>query len=1179
MAGLTWLHLSDWHQEETKFNRNVVCGALIEDIKKREEISPRLRKIDFIVFSGDVANAGQPDEYKKATEDLFKPVLGACNLGPDRLFIVPGNHDLDQELIPVGLLKPLKSNEEVETWWSDERKRAQLFQPFQAFQRFFTDCTGQALPEYANTCLWEIDGKKIGMLGINSAWMCSRHKDKGGKYNDQGYLCIGEPQIYGPLKDLSNSDLKIAVFHHPLDWLAPFDLGRIEVYLKQKCNFILHGHAHKPGVSANKDNFGYYIVIPAGACYNRSKPYDSGYTFSYNYVHLDFNTDKGVVFLRRWSDLNRIWRRDDETCPPSGEFNFSISGSDKAPVPHQIPPPPADFEGREEEISDILSNFEKGATITGLRGMGGIGKTALALVLAEKLKSHFPDGQIFIEMRGTSRNPDMPPVTPEEAMAQVIRAYNPVDRLPDNPIELRGLYLSVLTGKCALLLMDNAANSEQVEPLLPPAGCSVLITSRIKFTLPGLVEKDLDVLPSNKASELLLKIAPRIGDRAEELAKLCGCLPLALRNAAKVLAEKRDLGVSEYERRLSDKIARLELVKASFSLSYDLLTPGRKKQWRRLSIFPEDFDRNAATAVLKMAPGPSAEALSDLVRWSLVDFVPIPNSEDGRYRLHDLARLFAESCLEPGELVDAQQKHAKYYSKVLSQAENLYKTGEENLLAGLKLFDSEWANIKVGQAWVKSMVRASRKLTKSEMKFVMQLASSYANDGVHVLDLRLHPQDRIGWFETGLAAARMRGHHSAEGAALNNLGLAYSDLGETRKAIDYYEQALAVSYKVGGRQSEGANLGNLGSAYYELGEMRKAIDYYEQALVISRDIGDRWGEGTALGDLGNTYSHLGETRKAIDYYEQALVISRDIGDRRGEGNHLGNLGPAYSRLGETRKAIEYYEQALAIASEIGDRRGEGYRLGNLGLAYYHLGETRKAIEYYEQALAIASEIGDRRGEGNRLDNLGLAYSGLGEPRKAIEYCDQALAISREIGDRCGEGNALGNLGSAYFDLGEPRKAIDYYEQALAIAREIGDRMIEGENLCNLGKAYSYLNETDKAIEHCIQSLDIVRKIEYPKIEGDALCNLGKVYADLGEASKAIDYCDQALGIFQKMEYRRGEGDALFNKSLALDKLGQRQEAIDNAKSALDIFEQIESPQAEKVRQKLAEWQGSSNQEN
>ena len=472
---------------------------------------------------------------------------------------------------------------------------------------------------------------------------------------------------------------------------------------------------------------------------------------------------------------------------------IEVDGKTLPLIPHQVPPPPTNFKGREDEIHDILSNFEKGATITGLRGMGGVGKTALALVLADKLKNQFPDGQIFIEMKGISTNPDFPPLTPEEAMAQVILAYNPIDRLPENPVELRGLYLKTLSGKRALLLLDNAATGDQVYPLLPPDGCSILITSRFKFNLWGLVEKDLDILPSDKAQELLLGIAPRIGNRAEELAKTCGRLPIALRNAASALAEKRDLSVPEYERRLKNKMERLKLVEGSFSLSYDLLTPGRKKQWRRLSVFPEDFDRNAATAVLKMDSGASVEALSDLVQWSLVDFSALPDSEDGRYKLHDLARLFAESCLERDELADAQQKHAKYYSKVLSQANNLYIKGEMNILAGLNLFDREWANIKIGQAWAKNMIQGTSKLKKSDLKSVQELASSYAGDGIYILELRLHPRERISWFETGLKATKIVGDQGNKGVLLGNLGNAYADLGETRKAIDYYEQHLAIS--------------------------------------------------------------------------------------------------------------------------------------------------------------------------------------------------------------------------------------------------------------------------------------------------------------------------------------------------------------------------------------------------
>jgi tetratricopeptide (TPR) repeat protein/predicted phosphodiesterase len=1143
MTGLTWLHLSDWHQKGKDFDRQVVQKALLKDIRERVKISSDLEKIDFVVFSGDVAFGGKPEEYQAAKEQFFQPLLDACGLNPKQLFIVPGNHDLDRDefkLLPRELTKPLASEAEVQNWLTDDRRRSRLLEPFRAFTAFVGQYTGQTQSDYANIRKMQIGDKEIALLGLNSGWMCGRNKAKIG---DKGFVIVGEPQIHSILDEIEDADLIIAVLHHPFDWLTEFDCNRIETRLRQGCDFILRGHQHKPKVEIMSGTSGDCIIIPAGASYDRRMAENPIYANSYNFVHLDLDSGKGTVFLRRWSDPRNKWLEDIDSCD-GGKCEFNISGStssdgsnsEKAPqpikiIPHQIPPPPRDFKGREEEIADILSNFEKGATITGLRGMGGVGKTALALVLADKIKSQFPDGQIFVDMRGTSNNPELPPLTPAEAMAQVIRAYNPVDRLPENSNELRGLYLSILSGKRALLLLDNAASSEQVEPLLPPAGCVVLITSRMKFALPGLAEKDLDILPLDKACELLLEIAPRIGNRAESLAKICGSLPIALRNAASVLAEKKDLSVPEYEKLLKDKVALLKLVKGSFSLSYDLLTPGRKKHWRRLSVFPEDFDRDAATAVLKMAPGPSTEALSDLVRWSLVDFAEVPDSGEGRYKLHDLARLFAESCLDQEELADAQQKHAKHYSKILSQADNLYEEGGTSILAGLNFLDREWANFKVGQAWIKNVIEDPSKLKTSDLKSVLQLARSYAGDGGNILDLRLHPREKIDWLETGLKAAKMMKDRNAESVHLSNLGLTYVYLGETRKAIGYQERALNIFRKIGNKSGEGIDLSNLGMAYAGLGETRKAIEYYEQALTIDREIGDRGCEGNALDNLGMAYAGLGETRKAIEYYEQALTIDREIGAKKGEGITLGSLGMAYAGLGETRKAIEHYEQAMAITSEIGDRRNEGVWLGNLGNAYAGLGKTRKAIEYYEQALAISREIGDQRGEGADLGNLGLAYAGLGETRKAI----------------------------------------DYHEQALAIVREIGDKGNEGECLCNLGKAYLDLNETNKAFEYCTESLEIVRKIEYRKIEGEALCTLGKAYFDLGQLEKAIDHSDQALEIFRNIEYRRGEGEALFTKSQALQKLGQRTEAPALANEALQIFVQIESPLAEKVRQKLAEW--------
>jgi len=216
--------------------------------------------------------------------------------------------------------------------------------------------------------------------------------------------------------------------------------------------------------------------------------------------------------------------------------------------------------------------------------------------------------------------------------------------VPQSEGELTGKYFLILHGKRSFLLLDNAASREQAESLLPPSGCALLVTSRNKFTLPGLTEKDLDVLPLDDAKNLLLEICERIGDYAEELAELCSCLPLALRNAASILKEMPNLSVANYIKRLGDARVRLELVEASFTLSYELLTPDLQRLWSLLSVFPADFDLAGAMAVWEMEEPLTEDALGELWKWSLVDFLPSTKGEGGRYKLHDLARDFAGSA-------------------------------------------------------------------------------------------------------------------------------------------------------------------------------------------------------------------------------------------------------------------------------------------------------------------------------------------------------------------------------------------------------------------------------------------------------------------------------------------------------------------------------------------------------
>jgi len=598
-------------------------------------------------------------------------------------------------------------------------------------------------------------------------------------------------------------------------------------------------------------------------------------------------------------------------------------------LPYRLPSDLADFTGREGETQQIVEALGRGgAAISGIGGMGGVGKTALAVHAAYQVAGRFPDAQLLVELRGSTGRP----LTPAQAMARVIHALEPALRLPDDEQAVAAVYRGLLRGRRALILLDDAASAAQVRPLVPPEGCGLIVTSRRRFNLPGLSRIDLDALPQGEARELLIRIVG-IGrasaDELDQVARLCGRLPLALRAAGDFLKLHPDWTAAEYIEALSDERERLKRLKvedldveAALGLSARLLAaerPALAARWQTLSVFPARFDRAAAAAVWEMAEEAARDDLGELLDRSLLLY----DGEAQAYHLHDLMRPVARNAFAYGggardeaaegrRLAEAEGRHAAYYLELAARAGALYKEGGEWVLEGLHRFDAAWAHLEA--AWGRMQARGGEEADR--------WLNDLAGRVVYVLALRLAPRERIPLLEQALAAAR----------------------------------------RLGDRRGEGNHLGNLGLAYAALGEARRAVEYHQQALAISREIGDRQGEGQSLGNLGNAHLVLGEARRAVEYHQQALSISREIGDRRGEGNHLGNLGAAYADLGEARRAVEYYQQALTIAREIGDRRGEGIRLGNLGVAYADLGEADRARELWEQALAIFEAIEDPNAE-------------------------------------------------------------------------------------------------------------------------------------------------------------------------------------------------------------------------
>lgn len=338
MAGITWLHLSDWHQgsenfdeyqKSEAFDRELLSKRLKQDILNRVSISADLAKIDFFIFSGDVVFSGKKAEYQSAIEQLFTPVLEAANLDKSRLFMVPGNHDLDHkkfQYLSAALTRPFNKDAEVKQWLKEESDRRFVLIPFEDYDQFIKDYTGQNQPIYASVAHLDIDGKKVALLGLNSALMCGRNKViKDGKEEvyDYGYLVVGEPQLEEGLERVGEADVHIAVLHHPFEWLTPFEQFRTKDRLGQNFDFILCGHEHIPQVNMIQGTAGDCLIIPAGAGFDKRVPENPIYTNAYNFVHLDFDTGQVTVYLRRWNNIRSRWDKDTYIYD-SGQVSFTL---------------------------------------------------------------------------------------------------------------------------------------------------------------------------------------------------------------------------------------------------------------------------------------------------------------------------------------------------------------------------------------------------------------------------------------------------------------------------------------------------------------------------------------------------------------------------------------------------------------------------------------------------------------------------------------------------------------------------------------------------------------------------------------------------------------------------------------------------------------------------------------
>ena len=546
-----------------------------------------------------------------------------------------------------------------------------------------------------------------------------------------------------------------------------------------------------------------------------------------------------------------------------------------------LPADLADFTGRQTQIDRVRHRLHERGIVT-INGMGGIGKTALAVHVAHQLiaEGRFPDAQLYIDLRGT----DPPPADPVAVLDSLLNAI--LDPNPNRARDLKtlqALWRWAINSRDAILILDDAADATQVRLLLPGCPtCAVLVTSRFRFNLPGARRLDLRPMRPGEARCLLQELAPHLDDDgADRIAGLCGRLPQALRVAGNYLDLNDDVTPDDYAGMLADEQTRLTQLRdpddrdldvaATIFLSVaqldaDPLDTGLRRAWALLSLFPAAFDLPAAAALWDESDeGQALTQLQSLRNRSLVTY----DRGSARYHQHDLVRLAASAQLEAplpvgdggwgeGEVTAAHLRLARHYGGVARDAKELYKQGGDNVLQGLALFELEWPHIRAGQAWAAAHAEGDDEAAR--------LCSDYPDAAVDLLDLRLHPRDLIAWFESALRAARRLGDEQAEAVHLGSLGSVYYRKGEWDRAIESHEQSLTIKERVGAIHGMATTYNNLGLVYAGKGEWDRAIKFCEQSLETKDQVGDIHGMAVTYMNLGGVYSRKGEWDRAIELF-------------------------------------------------------------------------------------------------------------------------------------------------------------------------------------------------------------------------------------------------------------------------------------------------------------------------
>jgi tetratricopeptide (TPR) repeat protein/transcriptional regulator with XRE-family HTH domain len=670
------------------------------------------------------------------------------------------------------------------------------------------------------------------------------------------------------------------------------------------------------------------------------------------------------------------------------------TGAASRPVPMQLPRDALAFTGRTTELSTLdallaaatapapavsgtaaASPEPAVAVISAVSGAPGVGKTALAVHWAHRVAHHFPDGQLYVNLRGF--DPGGRVLAPSEAVRGFLAALGvPPERIPPDLDTQAALYRSLLAGRRVLVLLDNARDAEQARPLLPgtPTALTV-VTSRNRLT--GLVATDggqpliLDVLSGAEARQLLGR---RLGIRrvsaepeaTERIIARCAGLPLALTITAARAATNPRFPLVALAAELADTSRRLDAltagdpasdVRAVFSWSYTALTPQAARLFRLLGLHPgPDFSAAAAASLAAVPPDRAASLLAELTRASLVI-----EHQPGRFTFHDLLRAYAGDlarAVDRDEQAAALRRLLDYYVHSTCAADRCIHpardtTGTVLPATSAGVTAERFANAGQAMAWLTAehpvLLAAITRASESGL----DAHAWHLAWGLHTF---LHWRGRLHDLEAAWAAALEAGRRLADttvqAVAYRMLAVVPVMLGRHEEAAQTLETALSLFERAGNLVGQGYTHANFAILRERQARSAEVMHHGVQALALFRAAGDLRGQAVGLNIIGWSHTVLGNHSQALASCREALALFETVGDPYGQSDTLDSLGHAYHHMGRFRDAADCYRQTVALRRQLGDQPSEARTLIRLGDTYQDAGDRSKASASWQQALDL-----------------------------------------------------------------------------------------------------------------------------------------------------------------------------------------------------------------------------------